>query len=122
MKESGITSRLVKVIPSVMPGAIVFKHFDVSTDGIPDLSVTWGRKTLWAEIKYMNGLTREVQVVTMKRLAQMGRAWYVRFTVDTEDQKIILIYSPLAPDAPYSRLGWDAVWVAEFFRKELEAA
>jgi len=126
MKESGLTSRLIVACTVTMPGCVIFKHFDVATDGIPDLSMTWNRRTCWVEVKYMEGETRETQIVTMKRLAQMGKAWYVRFDTDDAGPRTV-IYDPLQP--PYTVLdpnrigrGHDTKWVAEFIRKELEAA
>lgn len=33
------------------PGHVVLKHADGYTAGIPDISITWGRDTLWIEVK-----------------------------------------------------------------------
>ena len=79
MDESTLTSKLVRDFNTGLPGCVVFKHFDVATNGMPDLSVTWARCTLWVEVKYCKGKTRATQIVTMKRLWQAGLAYYVCF-------------------------------------------
>ena len=52
MTETQFTSKLVRAIRERLgPGAIVFKHADGYTAGIPDISISLGRNTLWLEAK-----------------------------------------------------------------------
>ena len=52
MNEATLKRNLVKAIKSAMPGAVVFRHEDQFTAGIPDISVTWAGITTWWEVKY----------------------------------------------------------------------
>lgn len=79
MNEASITQSLIRALGKELPGSVIFKHFDVSTDGIPDISVTWGKRTVWLELKWDEGETRPTQLVTMMRLGHVGLAFYVRF-------------------------------------------
>ena len=71
----------VRAEPS-MKGAVIFKHAETLTAGIPDISVTLGG-TSWLEVKYQRAgeklidICRELQIVTCHQLAQVngGRAW-----------------------------------------------
>ena len=82
MNEATLLSRLAKTCKDRMPGCVVFKHFDVATDGMPDLSITWGKCTIWVEGKYDRGRVRATQAITMWRLGQVGLAFFVSFNFE----------------------------------------
>jgi hypothetical protein len=52
MIETRFTSKLTKVLRDKLgPAYIVWKHADGYTGGIPDISISHGRHTLWIEAK-----------------------------------------------------------------------
>jgi hypothetical protein len=77
MKESTLVTQLKKALMTGLPGAVVFKHHDAITAGIPDLSVTWRGSTTWLEVKYNTTRIRPLQHNTLLRLERQGRAFYV---------------------------------------------
>jgi hypothetical protein len=52
MDETYLKGRLVKQMRSAFPDAVIFRHEDYFTAGIPDISMTWLHNTLWIEIKH----------------------------------------------------------------------
>jgi hypothetical protein len=79
LKESDAVGRLLKKLAEVMPGGVGFKHFDLVTAGVPDLSWTWAKRTLWIEVKLDTVEARPIQEVIMTRLGARGIALYVAF-------------------------------------------
>lgn len=79
MNEADLVQKLMKSCQQVMPGCVTIKHFDHVTAGIPDISVTWGRRTVWVEVKYGDLKVRESQKVLVGKLAVLGIAMYVHF-------------------------------------------
>lgn len=79
MKEAVAVKRFSKVLAEAMPGCVIFKHYDLVTAGIPDLSVTWNRKTCWLEVKVDDYHPSPIQRVVMNRLHQHGLAFFVHF-------------------------------------------
>lgn len=78
--ESHISRTLVRRLRIALPNAVVFKHNDASTAGIPDISVTYKRRTLWLEVKRGHHFNdRTSQHVTMLRLGAVGMAYYVLY-------------------------------------------
>lgn len=121
MDESVITSSLVKALSAAMPGGIGFKHFDVSTDGIPDLSYTWAKRTLWVEVKFGEGEVRPGQIITMRRLSQIGLAYYVRFGFQLDGQPHTRVSSAFtfrnaAVEGEWTCRNHDVNAVAEYLR------
>lgn len=51
MTESQFTCKLLKLLRQAMPDAVVLKHNDAMTSGIPDFSVSLAGRTLWVEVK-----------------------------------------------------------------------
>jgi hypothetical protein len=82
MKEGEVTRDLVKHLRKSMPGSVIFKHADMITAGIPDISVTGYGRTIWLEIKISkNGKFKStnLQDESMRKLAMAGRAFYVLY-------------------------------------------
>jgi hypothetical protein len=52
VNEGTLKRALVKAIRAAMPGAVVYRHEDTFSAGIPDISVTWQGITSWWEVKY----------------------------------------------------------------------
>lgn len=53
MTESQVVRRLVTRLKALLPGAVIFKHADSVTAGIPDVSVTCNGRAMWLEVKYL---------------------------------------------------------------------
>jgi hypothetical protein len=101
MTESQFTQRLLKALRHRLPQAVILKHMNPLTAGVPDFSVTrdygkyeGGVRTYWVEVKLSSGnLFPPLQFETAKRMD----AWYI-------------IYSPLLHKAymfkAREREGW----------------
>lgn len=84
MTERTYTTRLVKRLRQAFPNAVVIKHADNFTGGVPDLSVTLGGRTWWVEVKVGDELADCLRhVTTLQRrtmnqlhLASHGHAYY----------------------------------------------
>lgn len=68
MNEAYLKQRLVKAIKEKMPGAVVVRHEDQFTAGIPDISITWAGVTSWVEVKYSRA-GRRARVTPLQRAA-----------------------------------------------------
>lgn len=78
--ESKSSSALVKKLKAI-PGAIAFKHNDMSTAGIPDISFTYLNQISWIEVKLGNRIVgRELQHDVLLRL--LDTAYYVVYATD----------------------------------------
>lgn len=56
MNEAKLVREIIGFIKEALPRAVIFNHHDVSTAGIPDVSVThYGgeRRTTWLEVKLL---------------------------------------------------------------------
>ena len=51
MTETQFTSKLIKELRQCLPGSFIMKHADGYSAGIPDISISSGRDTLWLEAK-----------------------------------------------------------------------
>lgn len=102
MKERDFVEKIQQAIKAEpeLAGAVVFKHAETLTSGIPDLSVTTSR-TAWVEVKYLRkgkrlkDIVPQLQVITGNSLARVngGRAWIV---VYEDDPKRLVIWQPKA--------------------------
>ena len=86
MTEATLTRELLRVLERKLSGAVVIKHADRFTVGIPDASVTWAGTTSWLEVKLIRRRRRAtlprsqfpmIQLLTMDRLAAAGSALYL---------------------------------------------
>jgi len=108
-----------------LPGALVFRHEDQFTAGIPDTSVTWLGRTTWLETKFLNPrlISKEIQKITAAQLAQQGKCFFVLYDA-RYGQRCTRIVHPLqildgslatAPDLVVP--GFDHRFVAQFIRR-----
>jgi hypothetical protein len=78
VNEATLKRRLVKELEREMRGAVVIRHEDHFTGGIPDLSVTWEGTTTWIEVKYDRPGARAkvtpLQKRMLRRLSRHGSA------------------------------------------------
>ncbi len=71
MTEAQFSQKLRKELQKRLPGAVIFKHNDSITGGVPDFSVTLNRRTTWVEVKLAGNKPEDskLQFETMKRLS-----------------------------------------------------
>jgi len=74
MTESFFTRKLLKALRShpALLDAVIWKHNDASTGGIPDFSVSWGRVTLWFEVKLGRNIPTKLQRWALGKLRDGG--------------------------------------------------
>lgn len=91
--ETKLKAALVETIRARIPSAIVFRHEDKLTHGIPDISITGYKKTIWIEAKFANPgfKSRGIQELTMRRLARAGYAFYVVWEINVLNQAFTYI-------------------------------
>lgn len=90
----------IKLSPKLR-GAVVFKHAETLTSGIPDISVSILGGTSWVEVKYLRkgqklkDIVKTLQVITCNSLATVcdGRCWIV---VYEEQPEQLTIWTPRA--------------------------
>lgn len=74
-KEVDASEKLVKTLQQAMPVAVILRHEDIITAGIPDISVSLGYRTVWLETKVGKWKTTGIQRHTLRRL----KGFYVVF-------------------------------------------
>jgi len=76
MTESAFTSRLLKALRShaALRDAVIFKHADRFSAGVPDFSVTVGCRTTWWEVKVKPHVCTKLQ---SWYLAKLGACAFV---------------------------------------------
>jgi len=82
MTEATVKAGLVRAIKAEMGGCVVFRHEDVFTAGVPDISVTWHRRTLWVEVKLGRGRLSGAQNLALMRLGRQSMAVCVNYRED----------------------------------------
>jgi hypothetical protein len=120
--ESGPKGELTKRLRVAIPGAVVIRHEDSATAGIPDFSCTY-RRTTWWEVKLAKPEFRStgIQELTMLRLDSTAYARYIIFE-DNEGEKRSYIVRPKniknwRSDFERSWLGWNFNALVEFIQK-----
>ena len=84
MREGDLTRKLVAHLRKELPKAVVLRHVDAVTAGVPDVSVTLCGRTTWLEVKHVNPHERHgaVQALMCQRLGKAGHCYYVYFYGD----------------------------------------
>lgn len=79
MTEAKLSSALVRLLRQELPQAVIFKHWDHITAGVPDISVTWLHRTTWYEVKYITKgiIQRGQQRRVLEQMGEHGVAWYI---------------------------------------------
>lgn len=97
MNEAGVVRRIIENLTKLLPGVVILKHADLVSAGVPDLSVTYGGRTWWTEVKYFP--TKDpppseikksfdaLQLVQLGRLNGQGRG---RYLVAVRDRYLLL--------------------------------
>lgn len=85
--ESQFTSKLLRALRARMPNAVVLKHSDSFSGGIPDFSITnfdsyiAENKTVWIEVKLLGPpsvIFKPLQVEMLRRLGGYYLIWDAR--------------------------------------------
>lgn len=92
--ESQLTTGLLKELRSSLPGAVILKHADRFTFGVPDVSVTLFGVTSWWEIKNANPDFRSIgiQDLTALRLAGAGICHYIIYESTPKCQRTLIVH------------------------------
>ena len=86
MKEADIVAKIEAKIQEKLPGAVILKHNDFSSTGIPDLSISYRVRTTWVEVKLLkeketpSSLKRhfsKLQLATLLLLDRQVPAYYL---------------------------------------------
>lgn len=124
MKEADLKRRLVKALGSSLPGAVIYRHEDTFTAGIPDISVTWGGITSWWEVKYEPlGRTSKATRLQLHELKRLG-AETVSGLITYRDRKreggqrvLIEVHGPSGLLDPIAITNYNHHEVAEVLRR-----
>jgi hypothetical protein len=97
--EDAVRTPCVQFIGRELPKAVIFRHEDKFTGGVPDMSVSTGKLTSWWEFKLLDPKRysaaphvrhRGLQSVRMLQLAVIGPAFYIVFADDTQRRTLIV--------------------------------
>jgi len=130
MTETQLKAKLTKTLRASLNNAVIFRHEDQFTSGVPDISVTWEGFTTWLEVKLAKPTIRGkgIQKYTAQTLAENGRCWYVVYLVEKAMIGCISLHSTyivnpkavIAGDwmlSPNFVVGFNHEFVADFIRR-----
>lgn len=121
MDETQLKADLAAHIRINLRKCVVFSHGDRSSYGIPDLSVTYGGKTTWLELKYADPdfKSHGQQELNMKRLAHVGSAYYVIYETKGKENSVRLVhpdnFATWSSNLPVA--GFNHNWIMEKIRE-----
>lgn len=127
MTEADLKDQLVAHLRAEFRGAVILRHEDKGTAGIPDLSFTWLGKTTWIEAKFANPYVRGkgLQDLICMRLAAAGNCWYVVWEVKQGVKRTLIVHpkdiqAGQLENTPDERMnvGFDHRLVASFLRRQ----
>lgn len=102
MNEGPFTCKLLKLLRQAMPYAVVLKHNDAMTSGIPDFSVSRAGRTIWFEVKLSTAAPKKmfepIQVETLRRL------WGRYIIYDQKERTCITFPAEYVPFKEFSLL------------------
>ena len=120
MTEAALKGDLVKRFRTRLPAAVILRHEDRFTHGIPDISITYGKRTIWLEVKLAdpNFTSKGIQDLTMLRLANAGFGWFVVYWTKNKEKRTYIV-DPKDIGKPIEEWenyfdGFNHDWVVEF--------
>lgn len=120
-RETELKQQLMATIREGLPRCKAFRHEDMFTSGIPDISVTWLNKTSWWEVKHGTPYfeSKDIQERSLLQLAGAGLARYIMYyEKDFIKQTLIVHPKDLKGLIPEHRsMGFDHRWVVRMIRK-----
>lgn len=92
--ETSLKGKLVIALKFDFPGAVVIRHEDHFTGGIPDISMTWRGRTVWLEVKHLNPRmkTKGLQTDTAIRLSEEGYCWFIVYSEKNGIRKTLIVH------------------------------
>ncbi|KKM23577.1 hypothetical protein LCGC14_1613800 [marine sediment metagenome] len=121
MIEGDLTTDLVKACKKSMTGAVIIKHADRSSYGIPDLSITWQKATTWWEVKFFNNKpfnSPEQQEIMCQKLSTQGHCHYVIYKQQYAMRSILIVNPFHINEWDHAAVGaaaeFNHTWVAQF--------
>jgi len=119
--ESVLKSKMMIAIKLGLPGFIAFRHEDVRSVGIPDLSLTGNGRTSWWEAKYDDDdgfKSTGIQELTMCRLARHGHARYIVWENKKNIRRTLIVHptniGTCVPEV-FCR-GFDMSWLIDYMQ------
>lgn len=105
MTESVLTAKFLCEFRERSPSAVVIKHSDSITSGVPDISITLGGLTSWWEAKFAKPscASKLVQELMLARLAATGFARYIVWCSRAGVDKTLIVH----PRKVMERTSWD---------------
>lgn len=127
-RESKLKAELMSFIREGLPRVVAFRHEDLFTSGIPDISVTWRGKAIfpqiymsWWEVKHGTPKfeSTDIQELRLKQLAEEGFARYLIYMEgDSQGQRTLIVHprnlKQMIPE--YSCEGFNHRWVVRMIR------
>jgi hypothetical protein len=96
--ETEVKGKLVKYLKQELRNAVIFRHEDKYSAGIPDISLTDNGFTLWIEVKHVTPKkpfkSTGLQTHTAQRLENRGRCVFVIFEETKEEHQLTVIMFP----------------------------
>lgn len=90
MTESPLTQKFRKKATRRLPRAVIIKHADNYTAGVPDMTLTLNGRTSWLEFKHVTKrgqiVSKGIQNLTAQKLALEGTCWYIVYESVVEGQ------------------------------------
>jgi predicted HAD superfamily Cof-like phosphohydrolase len=112
MNEAYLKGRLKKAVQKRIPSAVIFRHEDQFTGGIPDMSVTAHGSSVWVEVKWKRGKLTPLQRHTLERIGNGAMAVSYLEGKRAGRQTGIEFFSH-GRSQNYIKPGWDHEWVAD---------
>lgn len=123
MDESYLKRAVCQKLKENMQGAVIFRHEDKFTGGLPDIAVTWDDHTCWVEVKYDRPKSRAKvtgqQKLTLSRLMRHGRSLLLTYEESKDHSKWTRIQSGNGTTLGI-RKNFDHQWAANMIQDELE--
>lgn len=124
--EAKLKAKLIKAIRTAHPDWVVIAHQEMTTHGVPDLSVTGFGRTTWLECKLAKPVLKSkgVQDVTCLKLEAAGRNCYYIVWYEAREYTETLIVKPSVvfeerwlKDYEVAKTGYDHTAVVEFLER-----
>lgn len=96
MTETKLKAILTRKLRKDLSGAVVLRHEDQYSSGIPDISITWKGSTTWLEVKLAKPklIGKGIQRITMQCLAENGQCWYAIYLLENDLNKWTIFADP----------------------------
>lgn len=122
MNERELKAKTIKAM-RIEKGFVTLPHEDHCTSGIPDMTTTGFNKTIWWEFKHANPdfANRGIQLLTMRRLAMFGSAYYIVFR-EVGKEKSTHIVDPeniekdITTNSRFWAYGFDIEWLVKLIK------